>query len=330
MSATAWAGIRRLAVAFSFVAWAQPVATPALPLWLQDRIANYENSRLGSVPDRIWQFEYRGQTVYYFSAPCCDQFDELYDASGTYLCAPSGGYTGLGDLRCPDAVSDSLKMNPVWQDARLIQWLPTFYLCYMAAWMLACGIAVYLYRHNPATYALSRPEYRRFLFVPWKLATFVIATTGITLIAPYVGNPAWDSFAAFIMALLTYWSAPWVVGVLYRTGRGMLPLRHLYVAVCLWMFSASWSHDLYIVLRGGYYPNTWLSNMFATSVLYLSAGLLWNLDWIPNRGMTFSFMESDWPPQRPVATVPGVFWLVPPLMLGAAVAIWYVVISRSF
>ena len=42
-----------------------------------------------------------GQIVYLHMAPCCDQFNKAYDADGRYLCAPSGGFTGQGDGRCP-------------------------------------------------------------------------------------------------------------------------------------------------------------------------------------------------------------------------------------
>jgi len=77
----------------------------------------------------------------------------------------------------------------------------------------------------------------------------------------------------------------------------------LFVAICLWLFSVSWSYDLYLVLRDGSYPTTWLANLLLSASLYLPAGLLWNLDWRPQRGVTFSFLESDWPQarQRPLS-----------------------------
>ncbi|MBI3349677.1 MAG: hypothetical protein HY020_21010 [Burkholderiales bacterium] len=42
-----------------------------------------------------------GQRFYLFMALCCDQFNRLYDADGRFVCAPSGGFTGQGDGRCP-------------------------------------------------------------------------------------------------------------------------------------------------------------------------------------------------------------------------------------
>jgi len=100
---------------------AQPVGTRSLPVWLQERVASYATSALGSVPDEVWQFEYRGKTVYYIPAPCCDQFDSLFAADGTYLCAPSGGYSGYGDQRCSDALLKPKEMTRVWQDYRRVR-----------------------------------------------------------------------------------------------------------------------------------------------------------------------------------------------------------------
>ena len=61
------------------------------------------------------------------------------------------------------------------------------------------------------------------------------------------------------------------------------------------MFSASWSYDLYQLWRHGYYPITWFANLFASSLIYLCAGLFWNLEHVPGRGVIFSFMREGWP-----------------------------------
>ena len=48
--------------------------------------------------------------VYYsFTAPCCDQLNPLYDEQANYVCAPSGGFTGRGDEKCPPALMEALK-----------------------------------------------------------------------------------------------------------------------------------------------------------------------------------------------------------------------------
>ena len=48
--------------------------------------------------------------VYYsFTAPCCDQLNPLYDEQANYVCAPSGGFTGRGDEKCPPTLMEALK-----------------------------------------------------------------------------------------------------------------------------------------------------------------------------------------------------------------------------
>ena len=47
--------------------------------------------------------------------------------------------------------------------------------------------------------------------------TFVVATAGITLIAPYSGDPTWDYVDSVFMSVLAFATAPWVVGRLTGT-----------------------------------------------------------------------------------------------------------------
>ncbi len=168
-------------------------------------------------------------------------------------------------------------------------------------WGAACLLAVYFYLKDRRSFAFHRREYLRFLFVPWKLATFLIALVGMVAIAPYSGDPTWDHFDAFFMSVLTFASAPWAVGVIYRslkrkmTHQFKMPWRQTFVAACLWMFSVSWFYDLYILIRDGQYPAEWLANLFASSTLYIPAGLLWNLIWVEGKGVSFAFTEEDWP-----------------------------------
>jgi hypothetical protein len=77
----------------------------ALPAWLQERLAIYEAAGRQSPVIAVHAWTYKGQTVYEMLAGCCDRFNELYDASGRYLCAPGGGFTGMGDGKCPDAAA---------------------------------------------------------------------------------------------------------------------------------------------------------------------------------------------------------------------------------
>ncbi|MFC1840838.1 hypothetical protein ACFL1N_14765 [Thermodesulfobacteriota bacterium] len=169
-----------------------------------------------------------------------------------------------------------------------------FFYLYISLWALACLFAVLIYIINKESFTNICKGYWQFLFKHWKVVTFIIATGGLVLVAPYTGDPTWDYTDALFMSILTYLTAPWVIGIIYKFIKGDLAFKYAYVAFCTWLFSASWSYDLYILIRDGYYPVTWFSNIFASSVLYILAGLFWNLDWRKGRGVIFSFMLDDW------------------------------------
>lgn len=189
-----------------------------------------------------------------------------------------------------------------------------FFYAYIAAWAAACAAAAALVLRSPERYAITHRRYWRFLLQPWKIVTFLIAAAGITVIAPYTGDPTWDYADAIFMSVLTFASAPWSVGVLYRAGRRMAGAAQAYVALCAMLFSASWSYDLYLLFRDGDYPATWWSNMAASSILYLLAGMLWNLESREGRGVIFGFFESDWPNPEGGGGFSRLVWFALPIM----------------
>jgi hypothetical protein len=154
----------------------------------------------------------------------------------------------------------------------------------------ACTVA---WRHR-GNIALFRLSYWRWLLTPWKLMTFFGAAAFLTTIAPYTQDRDWNYSVAILMSTLTFATAPWTVGVLWRRR----PIGVVYVAVCVGLLSASWSFDWYWWVRRGFYPDCWLRSLCASSTLYLAAGLLWNLDWRPARGVTFAFRAADWPSDK--------------------------------
>lgn len=189
-----------------------------------------------------------------------------------------------------------------------------FFYWYIACWAAACAVAVALVARHPGDFEITGAAYRRYLLAPWKLASFAIAATGITVIAPYTGDPTWDYFDALMMSVLTFATAPWAVGTLYRVLRRQAGPRQFWVALCAMLFSASWCYDMYLVLRDGMYPVTWWSNMAASSILYLLAGMLWNLEWRASRGVTFGFMEAGWPDPLHAGGFSRLAWFALPIM----------------
>lgn len=183
-----------------------------------------------------------------------------------------------------------------------------FFKIYFACWAAACAVALGLFLRAPGQYRIGQRAYWHFLAEPWKLVAFIASGSLVTFVAPYTGDPTWDRFDGFFMSVFCFTTAPWVVAVLYEAACRRATGPELYVATMAWLFSASWSYDIYLVWRDGDYPITWAPNLAASSVIYLSAGLFWNLEWQERRGVIFSFMRAGWP-SRPAVSAPWRFAL---------------------
>ncbi len=66
----------------------------------------------------VYQYQYAGTTVYYFTADCCDQYNYLYDSKCAVVCAPDGGITGHGDGRYNDFYEKATGQKLIWHDLR--------------------------------------------------------------------------------------------------------------------------------------------------------------------------------------------------------------------
>ncbi len=88
------------------------------PAWVDQMIRKFKSQPVGNPPQSVWRYEYKGQEVYFVPAQCCDMYSSLYDARGTVLCAPDGGFTGQGDGKCPDFFDQRTGEKLVWKDAR--------------------------------------------------------------------------------------------------------------------------------------------------------------------------------------------------------------------
>jgi hypothetical protein len=193
--------------------------------------------------------------------------------------------------------------------------LPLGFAVYTALWLAAgIGVLALCIRH-PRDFTMLSRAYSRALLVPWKVATFAIALVGMVWLGPRSGDPTWDAPDAIFMSVLTYLGAPWAVGTLLRVVRRRASFTQAFVAAWLWMFSASWSYDLYIWLRDGSYPASWLANLGASSVLYALAGTFWSFEWIPGRGPSLSFLHEPWPREAPLRDSSRVLLVALPVMV---------------
>lgn len=185
---------------------------------------------------------------------------------------------------------------------------------YTGAWLSACAAAIALAAGRRREIALFSPDYWRFLLRPWKVATMIVATGSLVVLAPLADDPSWDRVDATFMSLLTFTTAPWVAATFFRFRRGGTSGPLAYVALCTLLFSSTWSYDLYLFLRDGAYPRTWLGNLFVGPLLYLGGGVFWSLE-TRNGGFGLAFTDPSWPGTRADEGVRGI--LVPALVLMA-------------
>lgn len=82
------------------------------------KIETIRDQKKWNPPAEVHEYEYKGKTVYLFTADCCDQYITLVDGDCNYICAPSGGFTGAGDGLCKDFYESSVHKRLVWKDGR--------------------------------------------------------------------------------------------------------------------------------------------------------------------------------------------------------------------
>jgi len=105
---------------------------------------------------------------------------------------------------------------------------------------------------------------------PWKLMTLAIGLGLLLVGANYYHAPDWDYKISFIMAILTYLTAPWAVRVLMARNWKMmlLGLWFYYFTVdgCYWLYWHTVNPEA-LVMRE--------ANFYASSCLYWLCGFIW-------------------------------------------------------
>lgn len=202
---------------------------------------------------------------------------------------------------------------------------------YIAFWVLFCLLAIFILLADRKQLRREWQAYLAFLFVPWKLCLFVPAFLFVTFAGRYTNDETWDVVTGGGMSILTFFTAPWSIGLIYQVLTGRRPLRYSIVAVALLLFSSSWFYDAYLLWRDGVYTRRWLGNLMLSPMIYLAAGLLWNLEatgrasFLDRSNFRFSFVRPDWP-RRPIDTqfAPLIMVSVPLILVAAFVLIAFV------
>ena len=174
---------------------------------------------------------------------------------------------------------------------------------YLIAWVLALVFALGALVRQPKRFEITQRAYYRLLGIRWKLWTFAAATALITGVAPWSGDPTWDATDSILCSVGVFVTAPWSVAVVARARRGDVDRLRLLVA-CILFFVPCWTYDGYILIRDGFYPTTWSSNLIVSGMITALAGLLWNLDHRTADAplFQFSFTQNDWLAAQPLPT----------------------------
>lgn len=90
----------------------------AQPTCVQTLIEKFTKEEKQNPPRSIYSYTYKGKTVYYVTAPCCDFFTDLYDENCNLIGHPDGGFTGKGDMKMPDFNTEKKDEKLVWADER--------------------------------------------------------------------------------------------------------------------------------------------------------------------------------------------------------------------
>ncbi len=199
--------------------------------------------------------------------------------------------------------------------------MSAFLVKYLVGWLAFCLLA--------AALALKdvRPNWHdefAFLFVPWKLALFAPAIVFVTFAGRFTNDETWDVVSGGGMSLLTFLTAGWSIGTLFKVATGERPLSHGVVALALGLFASSWFYDGYLLLRDHAYTRRWLGNLVLSPIIYVSAGVLLNLE-VRGRGLGFAFTRADWPkPQSAQASVWLALAALPLVLIAAYVLVAFV------
>ncbi len=142
---------------------------------------------------------------------------------------------------------------------------------------------------------MNLKPYLKFIFAPWKFLTFLAGTLLLILASFYANDPTWDVGCSILMGVLTYLTAPWVFGTIYRSFKIRFSLISFLLALFFLYFSASASYDLYNFIKLGHIPESSFENAMISSVLYLLGGILWNLTSTKEKHLHFAFQNPTWP-----------------------------------
>lgn len=113
-------------------------------------------------------------------------------------------------------------------------------------------------------------HWRKEFLRPWKLATLALGIILLLIGSVVMPAPDWDVGVSFVMAILTYLTAPWFIHTLRRLNWKMIPLALFFawfsIDGCYWLYWSAVKPEA-LFMRP--------ANAFASTFLYLLMGMVW-------------------------------------------------------
>ena len=81
---------------------------------MRHKIDSFKTLQPEAMPERVKQYLYKGNKVYYVAMHCCDFYNEVYDDKCKLMGAPDGGFTGRGDGKLPGFFNEATNEKLVW------------------------------------------------------------------------------------------------------------------------------------------------------------------------------------------------------------------------
>jgi hypothetical protein len=88
------------------------------PSCINDKIESFKREPKQNPARSITEYTYKGKKVYYITAPCCDQYSEVFDSNCNLIGHPDGGITGKGDGKLAGFSAEVSDEKLIWKDDR--------------------------------------------------------------------------------------------------------------------------------------------------------------------------------------------------------------------
>lgn len=91
------------------------VTKDSVPPCIRAKIDSFARLQPHEQPQSVVEYQYKGKKVYYVAMPCCDFFNNVYDADCKLLGSPDGGFTGRGDGSLPGFSKEATAVKQIWK-----------------------------------------------------------------------------------------------------------------------------------------------------------------------------------------------------------------------